>query len=145
LTSERLNGYLDRLRENLVALDEAITTAQTMSKDKDNRAALQWAKTLRDLVELRNTTLLNIKTHLLGRTETGSSNEPNDCYSGNSKVEFERAFQKFLSPWTRQDLNLECEDCHVESDQVTDRYIDGAHRSLCDKCCEKRTTKQDQN
>lgn len=32
---------------------------------------MQWAKTLRDLVELRNSTLANIKAHMLGRDETG--------------------------------------------------------------------------
>ena len=92
-------------------------------------------------MELRNTTLLNIKTHLLGRDETGSSNEPSDCWDGNDEVEFERHFRDHLKPWTLDRLRLKCEDCHVESEQVTDRYIDGAHRNLCDKCYEKRTAK----
>ena len=57
-------------------LDEQIATARKMSKPKgkaDKALALQWAKTLRDLVELRNTTLGNIKMHLLGRDETGAA------------------------------------------------------------------------
>lgn len=55
-----------------------------MSKSKkgaDNRIALQWAKTLRDLVELHDTTLANIKVHLLGRDETGAANEPPGLYT----------------------------------------------------------------
>jgi hypothetical protein len=120
-----------------------------MSKPKgkgDKSAALQWAKTVRDLVELRNTTLLNIKTHLLGRDESGSSNEPEDCYSGNPEVEFERTFQNLLSPWTKQDLKLKCEDCGKESEDTTNRHFEREHASddyfdLCDKCYKKRTAK----
>jgi len=48
----KFKGYLDRLRENVESLDEAIETAKANSK-KRGRDALQWAKTLRDLIELR--------------------------------------------------------------------------------------------
>jgi hypothetical protein len=91
----RIDGYLDHLPENLEVLDEAIANARKMSKPKgkgNKAAALQWAKTLRDLVELRNTTLANIKAHLLGRDETGATNEPGDVYAGNVQVEYEERF-----------------------------------------------------
>jgi hypothetical protein len=93
-------GFLDRLRENLVVLDESIETARRMSKKKDARA-LQWSKNLRELIELRNTTLEKVKIHLLGRDETGASNEPPDIYiskeDGEPTDEFEHLFEKFLS------------------------------------------------
>jgi len=34
LTGEKLNGYLDRLRENVDVLDETITNARVMGKSK---------------------------------------------------------------------------------------------------------------
>ena len=79
---DKLNGFLDHQRESLELLDEQLRVARRMSKlkGKDKALALQWAKTLRDLVELRNTTLANIKVHLLGCDETGSPNEPSDCH-----------------------------------------------------------------
>ena len=144
----KFKGYLDGLRENVEVLDEAIANARAMSKARkgsDNRVALQWAKTLRDLVELRNTTLSNIKVHLLGRDETGSAIEPADYYDGKSEVMFERDFQTFLAPWTREDLKLKCEDCGTLSDEVSTRagrYQDEKDRELCDKCYEKRTAKE---
>jgi hypothetical protein len=56
------------MRENLETLDEQIANARVMSKRKGKDAnALQWTKTLRDLVELRNETLEKIKGHVLGR------------------------------------------------------------------------------
>lgn len=48
-------------------------------KKADKAASLQWAKTLRDLVEVRNTTMGNIKVHLLGSDGTGTPNEPPEC------------------------------------------------------------------
>jgi len=148
LTGKKLNGYLDHLRENLETLDEQIVNARKMSKKKGKDSnALQWAKTLRDLVELRNTTLANIKAHLLGRDETGATNEPDDVYVGNPQVEYERYFRKLLSPWTQQDLKLKCEDCGVESEDTTNRHFPREHASddyfdLCDRCYEKRTAKE---
>ena len=140
-------GYLDRLRENVEALDEAIATAKRMSKRED-KSALQWTKTLRDLVELRNSTLERIKVHLLGRDETGAPTEPPDHYDGNELVEFERDFQNFLSPWTRKDLELECQDCHKFSEEVSQRRIITSYTSygapnyddfdLCPDCYAKR-------
>jgi hypothetical protein len=73
-------------------------------KGADKTAALQWARTLRDLLELRNTTLGNIKVHLLGRDKGGAPCEPPDVYDDNSEVEFERDFQMFLRSWTQDDL-----------------------------------------
>jgi len=73
-----LNGYLDRLRENIEVLDEQIENARKMSKPNkkgDRRAALQSAKILRDLVELRNETLDKIKVHLSERVDLCDS-----CY-----------------------------------------------------------------
>jgi len=150
LTGKKLiHGYLDRLRENLETLDEQIVYARKMSKPKgkgDKSATLQWAKTLRDLVELRNTTLLNIKTHLLGRDETGSPNEPSDIWDGNDEVEFERHLRDQLRPWTLDRLKLECEDCGKVSEEVSTRHFPHEYEAdeyfdLCGRCYEKRTTK----
>jgi len=148
LAGKKLNGYLDHLRENLETLDEQIVNARKMSKKKGKDSnALQWAKTLRDLVELRNTTLANIKAHLLGRNETGATNEPDDVYAGNPQVEYERYFRSLLSPWTQQDLKLKCEDCGVESEDTTNRHFPREDASddyfdLCEKCYEKRVAKE---
>jgi hypothetical protein len=150
LAGKKLNGYLDHLRENLETLDDQIVNARKMSKPKgkgDKSAALQWAKTLRDLVEVRNQTLLNIKAHLLGRDETGSVSEPPDFYSGNAQVMFERDFRGLLAPWTREDLKLKCEDCGKESEEVSRRkfpheYEADEYFDLCDKCYEKRVAKE---
>jgi hypothetical protein len=138
-------GYLDRLRENLVTLDEQVENARRMSKVKgkgDSRVALQYSKTLRDLVELRDKTLLNIKAHLLGRNATGVVNEPSDIYDGNPQVEFERTFKLFMAPWTAADLKIKCDDCGLESEEVTTRHIQRGYESeyfdLCNACYEKR-------
>jgi rubrerythrin len=157
--SKKLNGYLDHLRENLETLDEQIANARKMStpsrKGADKAAALQWAKTLRDLVELRNTTLLNIKTHMLGRDETGATTEPPDFYSGNPEVMFERDFRTLLKPWHESDLRISCEDCGAESEDVFSRSFkkqvslgigdmtttETEHHDLCSRCYEKRTAK----
>jgi len=151
----KFKGYLDRLRENVEALDEAIETARAESKAKkgsDSRTRLQWAKTLRDLVELRNQTLINIKAHLLGRDETGAPIEPNNMYKeGYSQTMFERAFNGLLlSPWTRDKLEIQCEDCNEESEDVGCRHLyvkssDGWTTEtfwLCSKCYAKRETTQ---
>ena len=48
MTDEKFKGHLDRLRENVDVLDEAIANARRLSKSKkkgDN--PLQWTKTLR--------------------------------------------------------------------------------------------------
>jgi hypothetical protein len=154
LTGKKLHGYLDHLRENLETLDEQIVNARKMSKPArkgaDKAAALQWAKTLRDLVELRNATLVNIKAHLLGRDETGAPNEPDDVYDGNPQVEYERYFKGLLSPWTQQDLKLKCEDCGVNSEGTTTRHFPREHADddyfdLCDKCYGKRTAKDERS
>ena len=129
MTGKKLiHGYLDRLRENLETLDEQIVNARKMSekKGKDSNA-LQWAKVLRDLVELRDTTLANIKAHLLGRDETGVTNEPADVYARNSQVEYERYFRSLLSPWDQQDLKLKCEDCGKENEEVSTREFPHAY------------------
>ena len=156
MTDKKLNGYLDHLREHLETLDEQIVNARKMSKKKGKDSnALQWAKTLRDLVELRNTTLANIKAHL-GRDETGATNEPHDIYAGNPQVEYERYFRSLLSPWTQQDLKLECKDCGVSSDQVRNRHFPSKYENyeevrsaeninLCDKCYEKRIVKEEES
>jgi hypothetical protein len=148
----KFRAYLDRLRENLQLLDEAVENAQATSKakQKDSRAALQWMKMLRDLVELREGTLLEIKAHLLGRDETGAVTEPPNQYDSNPEVMFERDFQRFLEPWNESDLKLECEDCGVESEQVSSRavqiqapgqlFAETENHDLCDDCYEKRTS-----
>jgi hypothetical protein len=155
----KLDGFLDHLRENLKVLDEQIENARVMSKSKkkgDN--ALQWTKTLRDLVELRSVELDKIKTHLLGRGETGVSNEPNDIYEDNPEVMFERDFKTFLAPWTQTDLELKCEDCGVESEDVTHRefaniydpnppwgtIVPSEEADLCPECASKREVSRQQ-
>jgi hypothetical protein len=158
LTGKKLGGYLDHLRENLEILDEQIVNARRMSRKKGKDSnALQWAKTLRDLVELRNTTLVHIKTHLLGRDETGSPNEPHDIWAGNSEVEYERHFRSMLSPWTQQHLKLKCEDCNKESEEVFSRSFkkqvslgigdvmitETEHHDLCSRCYAKRAAKDE--
>jgi hypothetical protein len=144
LTGKKLiHGYLDRLRENLETLDEQIVNARKMSKKKGKDSnALQWAKVLRDLVELRETTLANIKVHLLGRDETGATNEPDDVYADNAQVEYERYFRNLLSPWTQQDLKLKCQDCDKESEEVSTHVFSDQPLNLCPRCYEKRTAKE---
>jgi hypothetical protein len=122
LSGKQPFGYLDRLRENLEVLDEAIANARKQSKLKaknEKALALQYSKLLRDLVVERNVTLTAIKGVLLGRSEVGTVNEPNDVYISNEQIEFERAFHNQLKPWTVQDLELECEDCGKSSQGVT--------------------------
>ena len=142
MTSE-FKGYLDRLRENLDVLDEQIEHAREMSKTKD-ASALQWTKTFRDLVELRNVTLEKIKGHLLGRAESGVVNEPDDCWDDNSQVMYERLFNSHMSPWTMEDLKLTCKDCGAKSEQVQCHLFSrsgGCDRiNLCHDCFEKRKT-----
>jgi hypothetical protein len=151
------------LRENLEVLDEAVANARKMSKPArkgaDKAAALQWAKTLRDLVEVRNATLLNIKAHILGRDETGAVNDPANVYSRNGEVMFERNFRRLLQPWTLEDLKLKCEDCGVESEDVFSRSFEKQvplgigdmmtteteHHDLCSRCYEKRTAKDERS
>lgn len=90
-----MSGYLDRLRENLVLVDEGIERARGMG-GVDGREALQWAKLLRDLVEQRTLVLTEVKAHLLGRDESGAVRPPPNCYDGNPEVMFERDFRNFL-------------------------------------------------
>ena len=127
------------MRENLQTVDEQIANARVMSKRKD-ATALQWSKTLRDLVELRNVQLDKIKAHLLGRDETGAVVEPENFWDENPDVEFERLFKRQLGPWTIDDLKLECADCHEKSEDVSNRDLPDENRDLCEKCYSKRTS-----
>jgi len=145
----KLNGFLDHFRGNLEVLDEQIENARAMSKAEkgtDSRTALQWTKTLRDLIELRNATMEKIKGHILGRDETGAINEPSNVWDHNDQVEFERHFKNQLSPWTEEDLKLECEDCGVESEEVSNRHFshpypeEDENLDLCEKCYNKKTS-----
>ena len=149
MTDEALHGYLDHLRENLKTLDEQIENARVMSKEKD-ATALQWAKTLRDLLELRNVTLDKIKGHLLGRDETGAVEEPLNFHSSDNHplTLFERQFSNFLSkPWTVHDLKAECSKCGTKNESTVTRtferfyttndwskYIQYDPQDLCDGC-----------
>jgi hypothetical protein len=82
----------------------------------------------------------------LGRDETGVPNEPDTIWSENAEVEFERHFQIFLAPWSKEDLKLKCEDCGVESEEVSNHTFtypyprDTEYFDLCKKCYDKRTT-----
>lgn len=146
LTGEKLNGYLDRMRMNLHALDESIENVRKSPKGEkpvDKRARL---KLLRDMVELQNQTLVAVKTHLLGRDETGAPVEPPDKYDHNAQIEFERYFNNQLSPWTQDDLKLECDECGVKSEDVSNRRFPhnfpeaDEYYDLCGKCYDKRST-----
>ena len=100
MTAKTLPGYLNRMRRNLESLDESIDATHKVprgEKATDKRARL---KLLRDLIELQNASLLTVKTHLLGRDQTGAGNEPADVYGDNDQVEFERYFKNMLAPWT---------------------------------------------
>jgi hypothetical protein len=139
-----LNGYLDHLRENVEVLDEQIENARRMSKQKDP-TALQWAKTLRDLVELRNTTLEKIKLHLLGRDPSyGWPTEPPSQYDNDPEIMFERDFRSFLAPWKESDLKLECEECHKSREDVEYRDMGQGWQDeyICVSCYNKFQSEQ---
>lgn len=148
MTGKKLiHGYLDKLGRNIQALDAGIESVRKPAKGEkasDKRARL---KLLRDLIELQNASMAAVKVHILGRDETGSVNEPEDHYDEYAVWEFERNFKRFLEPWTQNDIEFECADCGVKSDQVI-RYTfshpfpqDNEHFYLCDKCYEKRASK----
>jgi hypothetical protein len=146
-----LHGFLDHLRENLEILDEQIENARVMSKSKEKGDnALQWSKTLRDLVELRNATLEKIQAFLLGRSETGTVEEPMDVFSSDTHplTRFERKFHDYLAkPWTVDDLKTKCAKCETESETTQthhfekfyttsdwSKYIQYDTQNLCDGC-----------
>lgn len=146
-----LHGFLDHLRETLETLDEQISQARDMSKSKEKTdKSLQWAKTLRDLIELRNQTLDRIKAHLLGRDETGTVREPLNFDSSDNHplTLFERRIREYLAkPWTVDRLKIKCADCGVESDEIHSHaiYYNGEYGTrptklvdLCLGCYEKR-------
>jgi len=144
-----LHGFLDHLRENLEILDEQIENARAMSKEKGT-GALQWAKTLRDLIQLRNETLDKIKAHLLGRDETGAVEEPMDTFEDDTHplTRFERKVHAYLAkPWTTDDLKTKCDKCGTETNSTLTRdfgryqigkdyndYFEYKRRDLCDAC-----------
>ncbi|MGA2628230.1 MAG: hypothetical protein ABSF63_14355 [Candidatus Bathyarchaeia archaeon] len=140
-----LNGYLDRMRVSLAALDESIEDVRKGPKGEKLAEKRARVKLLRDMIELQNQTLTAIKTHLLGRDETGAPNEPPDTYSGNDQVVFERYFHNMLSPWTEDHLKLECEDCGLFSEEVSNHTFmhpyprETEYFNLCPKCYDKRT------
>ncbi len=125
-----------------------------MSKSKEKTDnSLQWAKTLRDLIHLRNETLDKNKSHLLGRDETGTVKEPLNFHSSDNHplTLFERQVHNYLSrPWTVEGLKIKCEKCEAESDSTRTRtferfyttsdyskYIQHKDRDLCGDCYEK--------
>ena len=144
MTSRKpLNGYLDRMRKNIHVLDESIESVSKTPRNEKPAEKRARLKLLRDFVELQNAMLVAVKTHLLGRDETGASKEPPDSYDGNDQVEFERYFKRILAPWSEDDLKLKCESCHREREDVSTRHIphedgDDEYIDLCDKCYEKR-------
>jgi hypothetical protein len=82
--------------------------------------------------------------------ETGAPNEPEDVYSDNPQIEYERYFKNHLSPWTLDDLKLKCEDCGVENEDVShhdfqeisdshwNTLVEAEDANLCPQCVEKR-------
>jgi len=140
-----INGFLDHARQSLQILDQSIADAQQMSHVKtgrghDNESRLEWTRELRNLIELRNSTLQSIKHHMLGRDyDTGQFSEPEDIW------QFERDFHKYVTadPWTQEDLELECEECHKSSIEVEEYDFDDEKRKLCEPCHEKATSQQD--
>ena len=146
-----LHGSLDRLREHLEILDEALLTARKLARPKKgaaDRDAIQGLKILRDLVQERNATLDRIQVALLGRDEVGVPCSPQDYFTANQEVEYERLFKRMLTPWTEQDLKIECERCHNCSENVTSHNLERKEhfegytltkterRNLCPKCLE---------
>ena len=162
LAARKRVGYLDRLRQNLEILDEEIGKVQSMRKAKrgsEDRAALQWAKLLRDLVEQRTSTLTEIKAHLLGRDQSGAVKDPPDHYVSHSQIVFERDFRNFLEPWKESDLRIRCESCGVRSEDVFSRAFsrqvpvlpnsavmipETEYLDLCPECYEKRRQQEGQ-
>ncbi len=148
MTGKKLiHGYLDKLGRNIQALDASIESVRKPAKGEkptDRRARL---KLLRDLVELQNASMAAVKVHLLGRDESGASNEPSDCWDGNDETEYERLFRDQLKPWTLDRLRLKCSDCGVESEDTStrdfpDSYEADRYFDLCAKCYEKRVEKR---
>jgi len=150
LSDEPLDGYLGKLRRNIQALDEAIESTRKApdgEKVAERRARL---KLLRDLIELENVTLTGVKSHLLGRDETGAPGEPVGTWDHNAQVMFERSFHSFLMPWTLDLLKLKCQDCGIESEEVShhdfqeirdshyNTIVRAEDADLCPQCVEKR-------
>jgi hypothetical protein len=90
------------MRRNISSLDESIEAVRKAPEGEKAAEKKAKLKLLRDLVELQNGTLLAVKTHLLGRGETGTPVEPEDYYSKNPEVEFERAFCTMTSLLTHK-------------------------------------------
>jgi hypothetical protein len=143
---------LNRLSRNLDALDESIESVRKMPKGEKPAERRARLKLLRDLVELQNCSLTSVKTHLLGRDETGASREPADYYDSNDQIEFERYFKTFLGPaWTKDDLKIECRSCGECREDVSAHYFpeirdadfklvkESETLDLCPKCYEKRS------
>jgi hypothetical protein len=136
------------LRENIEVLDEEIATARKFAKPRkgsDSQVSLQWAKTLANLVELRNTTLEKAKLHLLGRDlEFGLPREPPAVYDRDPEISFERDFKNFLSPWKQTDLELECAECHKSNEDVQYRDMGSGYEDeyICSPCYEKFQSEQ---
>jgi hypothetical protein len=140
------------MRRNIYALDESIETVREApqgEKPEDKRARL---KLLRDLIELQNSTLTNVKTHLLGRDPTGVLIEPPDKWEDNTQIEFERYFKNQFS---LRDLKLKCVECGVKSEDVSTYHFPPKYygkyfekvkpaedHDLCSKCYEKRNTEK---
>jgi hypothetical protein len=139
---------LDKLGRNIQALDVGIESVRKPAKGEKPSDKRPRLKLLRDLIELQNASMAMVKAHLLARDETGSVNEPEDHYSEYAVWEFERDFKRHLEPWTQKDIEFECEDCGVESEEVYRQTFshpypqEDEHFYLCDKCYEKRTTQQ---
>jgi hypothetical protein len=138
-------GFLDHARLTLQVLDQSIADAQQMSQAKtgrghDNESRLEWTRELRNLLELRNSTMTEIKHHMLGRDyETGQFSEPEDVW------QFERDFHKYVTsePWTQDDLELECEECHKSSLEVEEYDFDDEKRKLCEPWHERLTPQRE--
>jgi hypothetical protein len=158
LKGKKLDGYLDHLRRNIENLDVAIGEIQKAPKGEKAAEKRARLKLLRDLTELQNSTLMTVKTHLLGRDETGSPKEPPDIYEGTDQVEFERYFKGMLSPWTDEHLKLQCEDCGKNSEEVSthhfpEEYAEDSYTQLkaaenvdlCKSCYGKRLTAAAEN
>ena len=63
-----INGFLDHARQSLQILDQSIADAQQMSHVKtgrghDNESRLEWTRELRNLLELRNSTLQSYEAY----------------------------------------------------------------------------------
>lgn len=148
LTANRVDGFLPRLSRNLHVLDDAIESVRIAPKSEKPSEKRQRLKLLFALIEQENMMLTSLKSHVLGRTESGSPAEPRNHYDSTPEIQFERTVHGLLARnWTEQDLELKCSECGNSSISVVERSLPEGrdqfglpstqHRDLCVECYQK--------